>query len=335
MENIIVFCETRNGELCDVSLELVTKARLLAEELGCKVDAIVIGKEVNSLSKTLFEYGVDRVFCADDERLSEYLTLPYTRIVTSVVAEQHPQIFLAGATNVGRDLAPRVAAELQCGITADCTELRIGECEDTAGVKHENILLQIRPNFVGNQLTTIVSTSSRPQMATMREGVVSKQRVDNPVAGEIITINTQSLLTEEDFAVSILKREVEARKSNLKGAKVVVAGGYGVGSRENFELLYRLAELLHGEVGSTRAAVDAGYCDHSTMIGQTGVTVRPKLYIAIGISGQVQHTVGMEKSGTIISINRDPEAPINKIADYVIVGDARECVTHLIDQLSK
>lgn len=335
MDNIIVFCETRNGELCDVSLELVTKACSLAKELGCRVDAIVVGSKVQALATSLFEYGVTRVFAAEDARLSDYLTLPYTRIVASIVAEQRPQIFLTGATNVGRDLAPRVAAELQCGLTADCTELRIGECVDAAGVKHKKVLLQIRPNFVGNQLTTIVSTDTRPQMATMREGVVSKQRVESPSQGEVVAVDTQSLLTDDDFAVSILKREVEARQSNLKGAKVVVAGGYGVGSRENFGLLYRLAGLLHGEVGSTRAAVDAGYCDHSTMIGQTGVTVRPKLYIAVGISGQVQHTVGMEKSGTIISINRDPEAPINKIADYVIVGDARECVTRLIDQLSK
>ncbi len=335
MENIIVFCEVRNGGLCDVSLEVVTKAYALAEEVGCAVDAILIGKDLKDFAPTLFEYGVQRVFLAEDERLSEYLTLPYTHIIASLLAEQCPQIFLLGATNVGRDLAPRVAAELQCGLTADCTELRIGDCVDMAGIKHEKALLQIRPNFVGNQLTTIISTRCRPQMATIREGVVSKQKVENPSLGEVVHLDTHALLADEDFAVSILERNVEARKNNLKDAKIVVAGGYGVGSRENFDLLYRLAELLHGEVGATRAAVDAGYCDHSTMVGQTGITVRPKLYIAVGISGQVQHTVGMEQSGTIISINCDSEAPINKMADYVIVGDARECVTRLIDQLSK
>lgn len=335
MENIVVYCETRNGKLCDVSLELVTKARLLAEKLDCSVDAILIGRDVKGLTSTLFEYGVQRAFVAEDDRLSEYLTLPHARIVATLLAEQRPQIFLVGATNVGRDLAPRVAAELGCGVTADCTELRIGEYEDSDGVKHENALLQIRPNFVGNQLTTIVSGNSRPQMATMREGVIRKCKAATPAAGEVIMLDTQALLTDEEFAVSILKREVETGRSNLKDARVVVAGGYGVGSRENFDLLYRLAELLHGEVGSTRAAVDAGYCDHSTMIGQTGVTVRPKLYIAVGISGQLQHIVGMERSGMVISINLDPEAPINNMADYVIVGDARECVSRLIDQLSK
>lgn len=316
-----------------MSLELVTKARSLASELDCKVEAIAIGKGVKSLAPTLFEYGVSTLYCAEDDRLAEYMTLPYTRIVASILTEQQPRIFLAGATNVGRDLAPRVAAELQCGITADCTELRIGNYTDNNGVSHERALLQIRPNFVGNQLSTIVS-SRRPQIATMREGVVGKQRVEQPVEGRVEMIDTSTLLLPSDFAVSILKREIEARHSNLKDAKIIVAGGYGVGSRENFELLYRLAALLHGEVGSTRAAVDAGYCDHSTMIGQTGLTVRPKLYIAVGISGQVQHTVGMEGAGTIISINRDPEAPINKMAEYVIVGDARESLLRLIDTLS-
>ncbi len=335
MGNIIIFCETRNGALCDVSLELVTKGRSLATELGCKVDAILVGENVKEMAPTLFEYGASSVFCADDKRLAEYLTLPYTRIVASILTEQQPQIFLAGATNIGRDLAPRVAAELKCGITADCTDLRIGDYTDAEGCNHENILLQIRPNFVGNQLTTIISPATRPQMATMREGVIGKQKVDNPTNGSVVMVDTQALLSESDFVVSVLTREIENRQSNLKNAKVVVAGGYGVGSKENFDLLYRLAELLHGEVGSTRAAVDAGFCDHSTMIGQTGLTVHPKLYIAVGISGQVQHTVGMEKAGTVISINRDADAPMNKMADYVIVGDAREAVTRLIEQLSK
>lgn len=334
MNNIIVFCETDECGLCDISLELVTKGRQLAAELGCRVDAIVIGDKVKHLADDLFKYGVHTVFCAEDSRLKEYLTLPYTHIITEVLKEQKPQIFLTGATNIGRDLAPRVAAELKCGITADCTDLRIADYVNAAGKKYDKILMQIRPNFVGNQLTTIASPDYRPQMATMREGVVSKEPVANPVAGEVVMIDTSKIINEGDFAVSIIERQIEARQCNIKGAKIIIAGGYGMGSKRNFDLLYKLAALLHGQVGSTRAAVDAGYADHSTMIGQTGVTVKPKLYIAVGISGQVQHTVGMEKADTIISINTDPDAPINKLANYVIIGDARETVTKLIEKFS-
>ena len=334
MNNIIVFCETNECGLCDISLELVTKGRRLAAQLSCGIDAIVVGADNKGVAEELFRYGVDTVFSIEDERLKDYITLPYVRVIKAVLEEQKPQIFLAGATNIGRDLAPRIAAELKCGLTADCTDLQIADYTDAEGKTYKNILYQIRPNFVGNQLTTIASPKHRPQMVTVREGVMSKEPVEHPIQGKTIEINTANVLKESDFAVSIIERCIENKPCNLKGAKVIVAGGYGVGSRENFELLHKLAALLHAEVGSTRAAVDAGYADPSTMIGQTGLTVKPKLYIAVGISGQVQHTVGMEKADTIVSINIDADAPMNKFADYVIVGDARETVTKLIEQLS-
>lgn len=334
MDNIIVFCETDECGLCDISLELVTKGRCLAAQLSCGIDAIVVGEHVGQYSSELFRYGADTVFCIEDARLKEYSTLPYVRVITALLKEQKPQIFLAGATNIGRDLAPRIAAELKCGITADCTDLQIADYTDAEGKTYENILYQIRPNFVGNQLTTIASPKHRPQMATIREGVMSKEPSEHPKQGKTVEINAANILKDEDFAVSIIERCIENKPCNLKDAKVVIAGGYGVGSRENFELLYKLAGLLHAEVGATRAAVDAGYADHSTMIGQTGLTVKPKLYIAVGISGQVQHTVGMDKADTVVSINIDADAPMNKFANYVIVGDARETVTKLIEQLS-
>ena len=224
--------------------------------------------------------------------------------VYQLFEEEKPQIVLLGATAIGRDLGPRVSSALRSGLTADCTALAIGNYTDEKAGKHyENILLQMLPSFGGNVVATIVNPEHRPQMATVREGVMKKAILDVNYQGTIVRHEVKDYVTDADFVVKVIERHIERAKHNLKDASVVVAGGYGVGSRENFDLLFDLAKELHGEVGATRAAVDAGFVGHDRMIGQTGITVRPKLYIACGISGQIQHTIGMQESAIIVSIN--------------------------------
>ena len=236
-----------------------------------------------------------------------------------------------GATVIGRDLGPRVSSALTSGLTADCTSLEIGDHEDKKeGKVYENLLYQIRPAFGGNIVATIVNPEHRPQMATVREGVMKKEILDVDYKGEVINHDVAKYVPETDYVVKVIDRHIEKAKHNLKGAPIVIAGGYGVGSRENFNLLFELAKELHAEVGASRAAVDAGYADHDRQIGQTGVTVRPKLYIACGISGQIQHIAGMQESGIIISVNNDENAPINTIADYVIHGPVEEIIPKMI-----
>ncbi len=236
-----------------------------------------------------------------------------------------------GATPIGRDLGPRVSSALYSGLTADCTSLEIGPHEDKkAGKTYENLLYQIRPAFGGNIIATIINPDCRPQMATVREGVMKKEVLNPEYKGKVKKLDVAQYVSDEDFIVSVIERHMEEKKVNIKGAPIIVAGGYGVGSKENFKMLYELAEVLGGEVGASRAAVDSGYAEHERQIGQTGVTVRPKLYIACGISGQVQHRAGMEESAQIISINTDPDAPINSIADYVIHGDVGEVIPKMI-----
>ena len=236
-----------------------------------------------------------------------------------------------GATVIGRDLGPWVSSSLTSGLTADCTALEIGDYDDKKAGKHyDNLLYQIRPAFGGNIVATIVNPDHRPQMATVRSGVMKAEVVDPEYKGEVIYEDVAKFVPAEDYIVKVLERHVEKAKNNLKSSPIVVAGGYGVGSKEGFDLLRKLAEELHGEVGASRAAVDAGFCEHELQIGQTGVTVSPKVYFACGISGAIQHVAGMQESGIIISINTDPEAPINKIADYVITGAVEEVVPKLI-----
>ena len=243
-------------------------------------------------------------------------------MLSKLIQAQQPQIVLFGASSVGRDLAPRIASFLRCGLTADCTSLEIGSHEDPKTKKtYENILYQIRPAFGGNIIATIVCPETRPQMATVREGVMKKEVFDPAYKGTIIPVAVEASLDAADKAVEILSREIEEQKIDIKGAQIIVAGGYGMGSKENFQLLHQFARLIGASVRATRAAVDAGFCEGERQIGQTGVTVRPKLYIACGISGAVQHRAGMEQSAKIISINTDPDAPINAIADYTIIGD--------------
>ena len=236
-----------------------------------------------------------------------------------------------GATVIGRDLGPRVSSSLTSGLTADCTELEIGDYDDKKTGKHyDGLLYQIRPAFGGNIVATIVNPEHRPQMATVRSGVMQKALYEGQAKGEVVYLEVSKYVSPEAFVVKVLDHHVEEAKHNLKGSPIVVSGGYGVGSKEGFDKLFELAHLLHGEVGASRAAVDAGWVDHDRQIGQTGITVHPKVYIACGISGQIQHIAGMQDAGIIISINTDPDAPINKIADYVIVGSVEEVIPKFI-----
>jgi electron transfer flavoprotein alpha subunit len=331
MKNVIVYCEMQDQTIADVSLEILSKGRSLADDLGVQLEAIVLGHKLNGIAKELSEYGVDVIHLADDKRLSPYLTLPHAAIVSAILKKEKPQVGLFGATSVGRDLAPRISSELKSGLTADCTELVIGDYRDKRNKKdYENLLLQRRPAFGGNIIATIVTPDTLPQLATVREGVMPKDKAIKPTKAKIVKINPDEYLNQTDMAVKILERHIEKNKLNIKNSSIIVAGGYGVGSKENFQLLYDLADTLGGDVGGSRAAVDAGFIERERQIGQTGITVRPKLYIACGISGQIQHRAGMDKSAMIISINNDPEAPINKIADYVITGDLKKVIPQMI-----
>ena len=336
MNNVFVYCETEGTSVADVSLELLTKGRKLANQLGCQLEAIVAGSGLEGVEKQVLPFGVDKVHVFDAPGLFPYTSLPHSSILINLFKEEKPQICLMGATVIGRDLGPRVSSALTSGLTADCTSLEIGPHEDKkAGITYENLLYQIRPAFGGNIVATIINPEHRPQMATVREGVMKKEVLDENYKGEVIRHDVAKYVPETDYVVKVIDRHVETAKHNLKGAPIVVAGGYGVGSKENFNLLFDLAKELHAEVGASRAAVDAGFCDHDRQIGQTGVTVRPKLYIACGISGQIQHIAGMQDAGIIISINNDENAPINTIADYVINGTVEEVIPKMIKYYKK
>ena len=331
MNNLFVYCEIEGSTVADVSLELLTKGRSLANVLGCKLEAIVAGAGLDSVPAQVFPYGVDVLHLFDDARLFPYTTLPHSSILINLFKQEQPQVALMGATSIGRDLGPRVSSALFSGLTADCTSLEIGAHTDKkAGKTYENLLYQIRPAFGGNIVATIINPEQRPQMATVREGVMKKEIFDANYKGEVVNHNVAEFVSDAEFVVEVIERHIEEQKSNVKGAQIVVAGGYGVGSKENFQLLFDLANTLGGEVGASRAAVDAGFCDHDRQIGQTGLTVRPKLYIACGISGQIQHIAGMQESSIIISVNNDENAPINTIADYVITGTVEEVLPKLI-----
>ncbi len=336
MSNVFVYCEIEDGQVAEVSQELLTKGRTLANELKCKLEAIAIGHELDSIGEQIIPYGVDTLYIADDARLYPYQTLPHTSVVVNLFKEKKPQVALMGASSIGRDLGPRVSSALHSGLTADCTSLVIGDHFDKKQDKnYENLLYQIRPAFGGNIIATIINPDCRPQMATVREGVMKKEILDPKYKGKVVKLDVPKYVKDEDFVVEIIERHMEKSKVNIKGAPIVVAGGYGMGSKENFKLLYELADVLGGEVGASRAAVDAGYSEHERQIGQTGITVRPKLYIACGISGQIQHRAGMEESAQIIAINTDDEAPINSVADYVITGDVADIIPKMIKYYKK
>lgn len=331
MNNIFVYCEIEDGQVAEVSLELLTKGRKLANEIDRKLEAILIGHNLNGIENQVFPYGVDVAHIADNSRLNPFLTLPHAEIVVSLFKQEQPEIAIFGATSVGRDLAPRVASALKCGLTADCTSLVFGDHkENKTGKEYTNLLYQIRPAFGGNIIATIINPDTRPQMATVREGVMKKEVFNSTYKGEVKYVNVDTILNDSHMVVEIIERHIEKQKINIKNSQIIISGGYGVGSKENFDMLYELADLIGGEVGASRAAVDAGFVDHARQVGQTGVTVRPKLYIACGISGAVQHTAGMNESAKIISINNDPKAPINQIADYTIIGSVSDIIPKMI-----
>ena len=331
MNNVFVYLEIEGTTVADVSLELLTKGRKLANQLGCQLEAVAAGNNLAGIEKQVLPFGVDKLHVFDAPGLFPYTSLPHSSVLINLFKEEQPQICLMGATVIGRDLGPRVSSALTSGLTADCTSLEIGNHEDKKeGKTYENLLYQIRPAFGGNIVATIVNPEHRPQMATVREGVMKKEILDANYKGEVIRHDVAKYVPETDYVVKVIDRHVEKAKHNLKGAPIVIAGGYGMGSGENFDMLFELAKELHAEVGASRAAVDAGYADHDRQIGQTGVTVRPKLYIACGISGQIQHIAGMQESGIIISVNNDENAPINTIADYVINGTVEEVIPKMI-----
>lgn len=334
--NLIVYCEYDEGRVAEVSLELLTKGRELATRLGVKLEALVLGDKLEGIENKLFPYGVDVVYKMQDDRLFPYTSLSHSSAVINLFKEIKPQICLMGATTIGRDLGPRVSSSLHSGLTADCTALEIGDYTDPrTKQEYRNLLYQVRPAFGGNIVATIVNPDHRPQMATVREGVMKEEIFDPNYKGEVIDLDADKYVDPASYVVKIIDREIEKSKINIKNAPIIVAGGYGVGSKEGFDLLFKLAHELHGEVGASRAAVDAGWVEHERQIGQTGVTVRPKLFIACGISGQIQHVTGMQESKIIVSINTDPNAPINDIADYVITGDVNEVLPKLIKYYKK
>lgn len=331
MNNVCVYLEIEEGVVADVSLELLTKGRTLANELKVHLEAVAAGYELNKIGDQVFKYGVDTLYIADDKRLYPYTTLPHSKILIELFKKEKPQIALMGATSIGRDLGPRVSSSLHSGLTADCTALVIGDHEDKRqGKTYNELLYQIRPAFGGNIVATIINPDCRPQMATVREGVMKQEIASETYKGKTKVLKVDEMVSDSDFVVDIIERHMEQSRINIKGSPIIIAGGYGVGSKANFKLLHDLANTIGAEVGASRAAVDAGYAEHERQIGQTGVTVRPKLYIACGISGQIQHVAGMEESAMVISINNDPEAPINAIADYAIVGDIESVIPKMI-----
>ncbi|MCP3965187.1 MAG: electron transfer flavoprotein subunit alpha/FixB family protein [Lentisphaerae bacterium] len=330
MGNVWIFIEQEGGKIADVSLELVCKGRDLAQRLGVKTEAVLLGDNVGGCVDTLYHYGCDTVFLAEDKRLEPFTVLPYAKVLMDLIKAHKPNILLFGATFKGRELAPRVASEKLAGLTADCTELRIDDFDDKINKKsYTDKLMQIRPAFGGNIIATIVNTWDDPQMVTVREGVMKLDEADTSRKGKLVNVDVE--LTDKETVINVLERIRQDKSINLGAAQVIVAGGYGVGDKGNFQKIYDLAEALNGDVGASRAAVDAGWIDHDHQVGQTGVTVRPKLYIACGISGSVQHRAGMDDSKKIIAINTDPDAPIFSVAHYKIVGDLNAVIPMMID----
>ena len=274
--NLIVYCELEDGRIADVSLELLTKGRVLANSLGVKLEALVVGDKLACIEDQIFPYGADTVYKVEDARLYPYTSNPHAAVLINLFREIEPQIALMGATCIGRDLGPRVSSCLHSGLTADCTSLEIGDHTDPkTGKQYTDLLYQIRPAFGGNIVATIVNPECRPQMATVREGVMKKEIFDPAHKGTVVNLDPAKYVSDADFVVEIIDRHIEKSKVNIKGASIIVAGGYGVGSKENFDLLFELADVLGAEVGASRAAVDAGFIEHERQIGQTGVSVRP------------------------------------------------------------
>jgi electron transfer flavoprotein alpha subunit len=329
--SVMVYIQQTGGKAAEVSLELVSKARELADQLKGEVRAALFGGPVEGEAQRLAALGADKVYIAEDSRLEFYTPIPYSKLMIQTISEYKPQIVLLCATTEGRELAPRVASNLKVGLTADCTDLQIGDHSQKSAqnqTEYKHILYQIRPAIGGNIIATIVSPEKKPQMATVREGVMRMAQPDVTRKAEVVKINTA--FGTGDFPSEIIDRVMEAKTVNLKGAQIIVSGGMGVGSKENFALIRELAQTLGAEVGASRAAVDQGFIGKEHQVGQTGTTVRPKLYVACGISGAIQHRAGMDGSARIIAINNDPEAPIFSVAHYGIVGDLNEVIPKMI-----
>ncbi|EQK41386.1 electron transfer flavoprotein subunit alpha/FixB family protein [Paraclostridium bifermentans] len=323
-KNVWVFAEQRDGAITPVVIELLGEGRKLADEIGVNLCAILLGKNVDSMAKELVAYGADTVYTADDELLEKFTTDAYTKVITDAINEFKPEIVLYGATHIGRDLAPRIASRVSTGLTADCTKLEIDP--------DDKKLKQTRPAFGGNIMATIICPNTRPQMSTVRPGVMEKAEKNDSRDGKIVPMSFN--LSKDDIRVEVIKT-VKTKKDlvSLTDANIIVSGGLGMGSPEGFEMLKQLADKLGGVVGASRAAVDAGWIDHSHQVGQTGTTVKPNLYIACGISGAIQHLAGMQNSDFIIAINKNETAPILDIADYGIVGDVKDIVPLLTEKL--
>jgi electron transfer flavoprotein alpha subunit len=307
----------------------MSKARQLADKLGVKLCAVLLGDDVKNLSKKLIQYGADKVYLAENPLLEHFQENSYAKVLCELIEKHKPQVMLYGATVTGRGLAPRVASKIKAGLTADCTDLQIGDHEvKKTGEVHKNLLFQIRPAFGGNIIATIINFDRWPQMATVREGVMPMPEPDVSRKGEVVEEKVS--VGQEDLPIEIIEEHIEEKKVDLKGARIIVTGGAGVGSKENFRLIWDLANCLGGAPGATRAAVDLGFIDNDHQVGQTGTTVRPSLYIAVGVSGAIQHQAGMNQSQKIIAVNNDPSAPIFDVAHYKIVGDLNEIVPKMI-----
>ena len=320
--DVYVFAEQRDGELQKVGIELVGKARELADDLGQQVAAVLLGSGVKDKAQELIACGADKVVVVDDVMLEEYVTEPYTKALTAVINAKDPEIVLYGASSIGRDLAPRVSARIHTGLTADCTALEIDE--------ETKLLMMTRPAFGGNIMATIVCEDFRPQMATVRPGVMKALESDASRSGEVEEFKVK--FSDADMNVKVRETVKTAHKSvDITEAKILVSGGRGIGSAEKFKMLEELAGVMEGEVASSRACVDSGWISADRQVGQTGKTVRPELYLACGISGAIQHAAGMENSDFIVAINRDEDAPIFDIADLGIVGDLNAIVPKLTE----
>ncbi|MDR2979491.1 MAG: electron transfer flavoprotein subunit alpha/FixB family protein [Bacteroidales bacterium] len=322
-KDIYVFIEQREGIIQNVGLELLNKARELAETLEEKVCAMFLGHNIKSKAQELIAYGADTVLCADEPELAQYNTEPYTQAIVQIINEKNPSIVLIGATTIGRDLGPRISARVETGLTADCTGLAISEERD---------LMMTRPAFGGNLMATILCKEHRPQMSTVRPGVMLKGEKEDNRKGNIEEIGVK--FDTSKFKVKILENVKEAKNMiDITEAKILVSGGRGVGSTEGFQKLQELADEIGAEVSSSRAMVDAGIIPHDRQVGQTGKTVRPDVYFAFGISGAIQHLAGMEESDFIIAVNKDKTAPIFQNADLGIVGDVNQIIPLLTEKL--
>jgi len=332
--DVWVFAEQHGGKLEDTPLELMSKARHLADILQVKLAAVLLGDGVKGLGTKLTQYGADKVYLVEHPFLGAYQTNSYAKVIVDLIHKHKPQVVLYGATVAGRDLAPRIASAAKAGLTADCTDLQIGD-HTTAnnGQTHKNLLFQIRPAFGGNIIATIINYDRWPQMATVREGVMPMPQPNVKRHGEIVAESVK--IARDDLPLEILQEHKRPKKVDLKAARIIVTGGAGVGSKDNFKMIWDLANCLGAAPAATRAAVDLGFIDHDYQVGQTGTTVRPSLYIAVGVSGAIQHQAGMAQSQKIVAINNDPEAPIFSIAHYKILGDLNEVVPRMIKAIKE